>query len=416
MAGTSDNTSRCGRWDFSELRTHAVHAHEHEWSGSSCCRKRLPQSWAPDVEAVLRKRSVQLLIVLTADSRNATRALTLANIAAFSQLNEVRAHFVAVVGRCNDWNSVGSAAATLGVPFECVARPAETSDNGSAADTQFRPKLPLQLLGAQRHMARLRSRTDADAIGMPKAHSEPPFDAIWLPDADIAFSADTISAFLVRWACAFEGGSPLVAQPAMHHDVSRTGRSQQFWPLNYGREWQPGGRLASVGAYAMHTAYVEQQAPLLDAPFFAWFADELGGPLAAMQAAHGTDVGTDQLWCRAAAHYEQQRRRAASQQQPAEQAAARPSCAVIPTPFRHRGMQRRRSPAFWRGVGLVREAAERRWPQYWLREALLQFYRLSSAHVESSKSLGADVCMVRRVSSTRLGAACGGGAAHGSAG
>ena len=72
-----------------------------------------------------------------------------------------------------------------------------------------------------------------------------------------------------------------------------------------------------------------------------------------------------------------------------------------------RGAQSKRPAAFWRGVGLVREEAAKRWPQYWLDHGLLGQHRLSSEHVEPTKSLPADVCMVRRVSSTRIGPACG---------
>jgi hypothetical protein len=47
---------------------------------------------------------------------------------------------------------------------------------------------------------------------------------------------------------------------------------------------------------------VEQQVPLLDAKFFAHFVESLGRELGAMQLTHGTDIGTDELWCRAAGH------------------------------------------------------------------------------------------------------------------
>ena len=405
-SATVNATASCGRWDFAELSAHAVQPHVHEWSASSlCCERRLPQfKQAPEVDAVLHKRSVRLLVVLAADSRNATRALTLSNIAAFSQLNEVLVRFVAVTGRCHRWEDVRAAAALLGIPFECVPRPPDKSEDvKKAGAAAFRPKLPLQILGAQRHMLHLRARSVSEDGTRPS----PTFDGIWLPDADVAFSADELSAFLVRWACAFEGGAPLIAQPAMHGDSSRTSRSQQFWHLNYGREWQPSGRLAAVRAHAMHTAYVEQQAPILDGAFFAWFVREVGEPLAALQTMHGTDVGTDQLWCRAAGRFSEQQQQQQQQRAGGGRAAARVSCAVIPIPFRHRGFQKRRPPEFWKGVGSLREAAEKRWPHFWLGHALLTRHKLSSAHVEPSKSLSADVCMVRRTTSTRLGPACG---------
>ena len=88
----------------------------------TCCRRRSPQfvRFEPGRTALLKPSSVRLLVVLATDSTNATRALTLSNIAAFSQLNQVRASFVVVVGRCGKWASVAAGAAALGVPFDCV--------------------------------------------------------------------------------------------------------------------------------------------------------------------------------------------------------------------------------------------------------------------------------------------------------
>ena len=448
------SSSSCGRWNFTQLAHFGVHAHDSEWSTlaktdhdarPTCCRRRSPQfvRFEPEADALLKPSSVRLLVVLATDSTNATRALTLSNIAAFSQLNQVRASFVVVVGRCGKWASVAAGAAALGVPFDCVLRPPEPSSSPSknGGGAAFRPKLPLQLHGAMKYLHRMveetseeqqqaaeaiaeRDALDPGAAGSSSSSSSSAaadnsrFDAIWLPDADVAFTADGVSDFLLRWSCAFSAGPPFVSQPAMHGALSRTGRSQQFWPFNYGREWQSNGRLGDLNAIAMHTAYVEQQAPLLDAPFFVWFVNVIGQPLAAIQRTHGTDVGTDQLWCRAAGHYarlavEADRRKRARQgdvyvvdRSPAADAIMRPGCAVIPVPFRHKGVQRRRPPAFWKGVGAVRDQAEARWPEYWLGGPLMHKYRLTSEHVELTKSLEADRCMVRKVSSTRLGPAC----------
>ena len=197
------------------------------------------------------------------------------------------------------------------------------------------------------------------------------FDAIWLPDADVRFTTDGISAFLLHWACAFSAGAPVIAQPVMHGRVSRASRSQQFWPFNYGREWQPSGRLSDLDVRAFHTAYVEQQAPLVDARFFFWFGEEIGAELAKVQQTHNTDIGTDQLWCRAAAH-----------------SKAHVSRAAFPTPGLCRNSHT--IPARWRTAQttvsfLARTACRdlpKHWPSYWLDGRLLQMYKLSSAHVE----------------------------------
>ena len=199
----------------------------------------------------------------------------------------------------------------------------------------------------------------------------------------MAFTADGVSDFLLRWSCAFSAGPPFVSQPAMHGALSRTGRSQQFWPFNYGREWQSNGRLGDLNAIAMHTAYVEQQAPLLDAPFFVWFVNVIGQPLAAIHERTG------RMWAPISCGAERRgimrawrsRRTAEARarqgdvyvvdRSPAADAIMQPGCAVIPVPFRHKGVQRRRPPAFWKGVGAVRDQAEARWPEYWLGGPLM---------------------------------------------
>ena len=508
-------TTDCGPWSFADLRTHGVELHDREWehASSTCCRRRSPvhRGFGPDVDATLRDKAVKLLVLVVADSSNFTRALTLANVAAFSQVREVSADFLVVASNCDRWRGVSMAATkTLGITFRCItvqpaaspsvateapaAHKAKCKHRNNAASTcsasTFRPKLPLQLYGidmlrslsldskagfqpqvrrrggdarprktAARASRILTSSPPAAALAtvpvtatlagtvtsaaqlmliasgaavagvrapathtatrpLPRPPSPPPppppppppapprllegYDAVWMPDADIAFSTDGIAAFLLRWACAFEAGPPLVAQPALHGDLGRTGRSQQFWHLNYGREWQPEGRLAQIGAVGFHAPYIEQQAPLLDAGFFAWFAEAIGRPLAAMQEKHGTDLGTDQLWCRAAAHYAIQRQG----REGAGERLRRASCAVLPVPFRHRGLQRRRPGAFWRGSATVREAAAERWPFFWLDTKLLRMFRLSSEHVEETKRLRHDRCMVRLASSRRIGPAC----------
>jgi hypothetical protein len=229
-------SSPCGAWNLDDLRQrHGVYSHTDEWRHSKCCWRRKPDQWAPDVDATLRPNSVRLVVLLVADSSNATQSLALANMAAFSHLRAVSTTFVAVVGRCEQWAGVAAAVTVLGMRFECVRQPAERAQAAGAA---FRPKLPSQLVGYRHYLRVTRASERADAI--------------WLPDADIAFGAEGISAFLLRWSCAFAAGPPLVAQAAMHGDAGRTTRSQQFWHLNYGREWQARAFCTSA-ALAVHS-------------------------------------------------------------------------------------------------------------------------------------------------------------------
>ena len=374
----SNRSCQLGRWPTALLESHYVKAHNADWMAGGCCASRNVQHSPPDAETTLRPNSLHLLFVVVADSRNMTRALAVANMAAVSQLREATSHWLVLAhdsDSCAAWADVEATTALLQVPFECHTMP--RLQPLKAGDDPFRPKLPLQL-----HALRALRRSGIDA-----------FDALWMPDADVAFTTDGVSAFLARWACAFDAGPPLVSQPAMHGDVGRTARAQIYWHLNYAREWQPQGRVAAVGALATHVAYVEQQAPLLDRRFFSWFADTVGDSLAAMQLSAGSDLSTDQLWCKAAGHYAQQ------------VGVLQPSCAVIPIPFRHRDrVTIKQNARFWRGSHSVRVAAAQRWPQYWLDPKLLGLYKLSSYHID--KALANDRCMVERFSSRRLGPGC----------
>lgn len=421
-------TGSLRRWPDDVMARHYVYAHDNEWATGGCCAMRLTQHSPPDAEATLRPQSLRVLFVIVADAANATRALAISNLGALSELRELAAEWVVVShdDRCALWQAdVGAAAELLRVPFSCVEWP-RAAPLAPGLDP-YRPKLPLQLHALDPYLkpSGLRQQPRIDA-----------FDAVWLPDADIALTQEGLSNFFVRWACAFRAGPPLVAQPALHGDKGRTERSQNFWVFNYAREWQPEGRVSAVGALAVHTYYVEQQAPIFDPGFLQWFVGGVGRRLAAMQLAAGADLATDQLWCRAAGRYAQlavvnhQKRAAiiakAAQRrpmhrggrpatnallQPASAAAAstlrRTSCAVIPVPFRHRNRATiRQTPAFWKGGQSVRVQAEQAWPEYWMDGKLLAMYKVASAHIDENAGLWQDRCMLRRYASLKLGPGC----------
>ena len=229
------NLSACGQWPAELLTLHAVRPHEREWAEGGCCRRRAINPWTPHAEVseamLITKRwehdakRLRLLVVLAADSGNSTRARTLANLASFSQVREASTTFLVTSEDCAVWRDVAAAAAVLSMPFECEQLPSHPSvgaslsvrapavagrasgraQHSASATVAFRPKLPLQL-----HATRTRQ-----AHGLGDS-----FDAVWLPDADVAFTHEGVSAFLVRWACAFAAGPPYIAQPAMHNAES----------------------------------------------------------------------------------------------------------------------------------------------------------------------------------------------------
>ena len=136
----------------------------------------------------------------------------------------------------------------------------------------------------------------------------PRYQRIWLLDADISLGGFRPDRFLLVAQCAFET-PPLVAQPLIAE------RTQSYKYLNadgwkseqLALEKKRRGGAAAVATgkpppvLATASAFVEIQAPLLDAVFFEWFLRFLVLPLAAPSHILGADWGFDALFCRAAA-------------------------------------------------------------------------------------------------------------------
>ena len=159
----------------------------------------------------------------------------------------------------------------------------------------------------------------------------PQHEGIWLLDEDISLARTNITSWLSLWRCAFPGGHPLVAAAPIKQST------QAFWPHNW-LTWTPGvdhGWLG--GALGLKTSFVEGQAPLLDAKFFAWFFGKLeagggagegppaGTPLWEALDKAGTDWGVDELWCKAGEEF-----LGASKGDP-----KRTTCAVLREPIDH---------------------------------------------------------------------------------
>ena len=143
------------------LLEHGVRPHNHEWEGQACyTRRSIIRGFGPDTDGTLKPHAVRLLVLLVADSGNFTRALTLANVAAFSQLPEVSADYLLVVAK---WSSMlAEVKQTLGMRIDCVEQPEapmevrlnpkcsrRTSAASICSARAFRPKLPLQLHGLE---------------------------------------------------------------------------------------------------------------------------------------------------------------------------------------------------------------------------------------------------------------------------
>jgi len=130
----------------------------------------------------------------------------------------------------------------------------------------------------------------------------PNYERVWLLDADISLRGFRPDRFLLVVDCAFEE-PPLVTQPLIAE------RTQSYKFLN-ADSWkqqleQDAGTTSAATAseprvLATASAFVEIQAPLLDAAFFEWFLRFLVVPMAVPSHILGADWGFDALFCRAA--------------------------------------------------------------------------------------------------------------------
>ena len=197
------------------------------------------------------------------------------------------------------------------------------------------------------------------------------YDAVWLPDDDLAFERFDWRAFLHQWLCTFPGGSPIVAQPPIqskkgwHRSRSAWGKT---WPAAAGT-WRScmvgelGAAFGGDACFLRHTralqvGFVEGQAALLDAHFLSWlFEQPLIERIVSAQLSHGSEAGPDAVWCGAAAEWWALRR---------DTAAFRPGCAVVPVPIWHddtRSLDAGSALHFNNGFKVLRDAEIRYQPR-----------------------------------------------------
>eukprot|EP01036_Dinobryon_divergens_P036353 gene36353-47316_t len=117
----------------------------------------------------------------------------------------------------------------------------------------------------------------------------PNYEKVWLLDEDISFEGFHFDSYFSIWNCAFNRLSPLPA-------ISQ--------PLVKGRHLIPfdslGWSMYNGSILAVKAAWIEQQAPILDAEFFAWFIEYFVTPIRDKIVLSETDVGHDFTWCGAA--------------------------------------------------------------------------------------------------------------------
>ena len=183
----------------------------------------------------------------------------------------------------------------------------------------------------------------------------PRYKRAWLLDSDISLASFPLQRFFALLACA-SGASPahpvLIAQPVIQQDT------QDFPLFNLG-SWTAAAASAPAPVLAIRYDTVEQQAPLFDAAFLAWFTRHLIEPHRPLFLRLGSDWGLDDVWCRAAREYwhfgATGARPAARSWQDDERLGVPPQCAIaVATPISHLG----RENVTGSGIGLKHSAAQ----------------------------------------------------------
>jgi hypothetical protein len=115
------------------------------------------------------------------------------------------------------------------------------------------------------------------------------YEKLWLLDEDISIEGFNFERYFGIWNCAFHQDSPA---PCITQ------------PLMIGKELAPfgnnGWKVFNDSIIAVKSAWIEQQAPILDAQFFSWFTLYFISPLYNEILKAKSDVGHDFTWCGAA--------------------------------------------------------------------------------------------------------------------
>ena len=128
------------------------------------------------------------------------------------------------------------------------------------------------------------------------------YEHVWMLDVDISLQDFRFDDYFLLVRCL----GALVSQPLiMGHSQSMPVLNRDFWNDEF-PEW-PHGFLSDPkrgSPVAVGYRYIEQQVPVFDAAFFAWFIDRAVAPLSeSYKAMLETDWGLDDIWCRAAREY-----------------------------------------------------------------------------------------------------------------
>eukprot|EP01036_Dinobryon_divergens_P023758 gene23758-32144_t len=112
------------------------------------------------------------------------------------------------------------------------------------------------------------------------------YSKVWLMDEDISIVGFNFRSYFGIWDCAFDPASPppVISQPLIHGNKYQPPFTKDGWAMY------------NNSVIAIRSAWVEQQSPILDARFFAWFIENVIFPLKNDFIETKSDFGYDQTW------------------------------------------------------------------------------------------------------------------------
>ena len=145
------------------------------------------------------------------------------------------------------------------------------------------------------------------------------YSKVWLMDEDISIVGFKFLSYFGIWNCAFDKASPppVISQPLINGNKYSPPFDKDGWAMY------------KNAVVAIQSAWIEQQSPILDARFFAWFIENFVFPMKSYFIVSRSDFGYDQTWCGAARLWNHVIRETAPQVYRSDDVYNNPPCVVI---------------------------------------------------------------------------------------
>ena len=145
------------------------------------------------------------------------------------------------------------------------------------------------------------------------------YSRVWLMDEDISIVGFKFLSYFGIWNCAFDKASPppVISQPLINGNKYSPPFDKDGWAMY------------KNAVVAIQSAWIEQQSPILEARFFAWFIENFIFPMKSDFIKSRSDFGYDQTWCGAAEMWNHMIREAAPRGGNSTDHVHNPPCVVI---------------------------------------------------------------------------------------